>query len=662
VYILLREVVEMVKETQVLVLAAVVTTALLGGFYLYPLYLGDDEVSELAFVRTGGFIGLNEMLIVRSDGSVEYTSNHFGNVDFTLNVTEVEDLFDKAKLLESDTKYTVKSGVADFFTYSLTAITGSGNITLGWVDDWAMDETVSSEVGEIQLHIESIVVRARNLVSEPTDPQERAIDIAWDFIVESPTFRFDGLLDTLKIVDAVTLESFPEQHIITLTYDSTHAGYGDREGQMLAQVITTHTAKIKVVSENVVSAILDDTWDVLKQETRPDPNILDPNEVRDLVMRFIEEMHSEAAQFISDIIWSGGRVTQEGLVGHETYVYEGADWNVTIDWNVVAPEHLVYKVVATHASGILWVGEVVNGEVTEHSYDVDQGVEGALSVADLLMNPVYDRDVRIYGEIRLLGELFCPCFELVSGGEKVEVWYDLMVEDDGEERPSVSMALFENGDWVILRGELKSEGENRKLNDFWVKEIVPSTSNGTYLSEETSLEIALEFVKNSPTFLYDGMEDSLIHEETLYPRCPYCWQFIFSFDSRNGGYGDREGQAVDTVITPHRAVISVVKGRIVSAILDEKWDILTQQEVQNGNQMSTISGRVSIGPMCPVEPCPDPNPDLYSSREILLQQIGLNYVIRVQLSDDGRFEASVGAGRYSPKHSNRYGYPGRHRY
>jgi len=98
--------------------------------------------------------------------------------------------------------------------------------------------------------------------------------------------------------------------------------------------------------------------------------------------------------------------------------------------------------------------------------------EGALSVSELLENPVYDTEVRIYGEVGLLGQLDCPCFELTSGRGKVQVWYDLMVEDDGTERPAASVEGIENGDSVIVMGELKTAGQYRALNDFWAAIIV----------------------------------------------------------------------------------------------------------------------------------------------------------------------------------------------
>lgn len=97
--------------------------------------------------------------------------------------------------------------------------------------------------------------------------------------------------------------------------------------------------------------------------------------------------------------------------------------------------------------------------------------EGTLTVAELLDDPVYDTEVKIYGKVGLLGELNCPCFELTSGGKTLQVWYGLMVEDSGIERASVSVEGIENDDQVIVIGELKTEGEYRSLNDFWASRI-----------------------------------------------------------------------------------------------------------------------------------------------------------------------------------------------
>ena len=120
-----------------------------------------------------------------------------------------------------------------------------------------------------------------------------------------------------------------------------------------------------------------------------------------------------------------------------------------------------------------------------------EGPEGIMTVSELLENPVYDTEVRIYGKVSLLGEVLPVCFNLTSGGEEVEpwfdigmkwivwndfgktakVWFNLMVEDDRTRRPKVSVEGIKNGDWVIVTGELKTEGFFTELNDFWASHI-----------------------------------------------------------------------------------------------------------------------------------------------------------------------------------------------
>jgi len=300
-----------------------------------------------------------------------------------------------------------------------------------------------------------------------------------------------------------------------------------------------------------------------------------------------------------------------------------------------------------------------------------------ISVAQLLDDPVYNSDIAVWGEISLLGELFCPCFKLTSGGQSIEVWYGLMVEDDGTELPPVSVEGFKNGDKVIVVGQLKPGGIHHSENDFWAKSIKPKdgvfvknadealrevvaylnhqsaenappinaswakenitpdgllgsstflftseqwqitvsypivlpentiyefevvgydsgwywqgsitakgqiTENITFsqMTLETSRGIARDIVVNSPTFKYDGIEETLALTEEVVLRCPFCWQFVYEFDSSHAGYGDRTGQVLAQVITHHRAVITIDHGRITRAVMDDCWDMLNQQEI-----------------------------------------------------------------------------------
>lgn len=97
--------------------------------------------------------------------------------------------------------------------------------------------------------------------------------------------------------------------------------------------------------------------------------------------------------------------------------------------------------------------------------------EGAMSVSELLEDPAYDTEVKVYGTVSALGELFCPCFALATDGKILTVHYDLMVEDDGTERPPVSMEGIENGDQVIVTGELRSSSGTAPSTTFWASNV-----------------------------------------------------------------------------------------------------------------------------------------------------------------------------------------------
>jgi hypothetical protein len=107
------------------------------------------------------------------------------------------------------------------------------------------------------------------VVITPTTPsdQERydALGIAQKFVVTSPTFAFDGDVNSLKTEYVGSTKSIPAEHIFKATFESSHGGFGNREGQMLIQVMTSHTMEILVSKGNVISAITDKSWDEQKE-------------------------------------------------------------------------------------------------------------------------------------------------------------------------------------------------------------------------------------------------------------------------------------------------------------------------------------------------------------------------------------------------------------
>lgn len=104
----------------------------------------------------------------------------------------------------------------------------------------------------------------------PITPEEQAkndaLGVAQRYIVTSPTFAFDGLHDTLDTEETSVMESDPVQYKIRIAFDSTSSGFGDRTGQMLAQVITHHKMDIIVSEGNVISAVTDGAWDELNHQ------------------------------------------------------------------------------------------------------------------------------------------------------------------------------------------------------------------------------------------------------------------------------------------------------------------------------------------------------------------------------------------------------------
>jgi hypothetical protein len=105
------------------------------------------------------------------------------------------------------------------------------------------------------------------LTSIPITPEEKekndALGVAQRYIVTSPTFAFDGDINTLDTEYVGSLESFPVQYMIKMAFDSAHGGYGNREGQMITQVITHHKMDIVVSEGKVIYAVTDETWDEL---------------------------------------------------------------------------------------------------------------------------------------------------------------------------------------------------------------------------------------------------------------------------------------------------------------------------------------------------------------------------------------------------------------
>jgi len=74
--------------------------------------------------------------------------------------------------------------------------------------------------------------------------------------------------------------------------------------------------------------------------------------------------------------------------------------------------------------------------------------------------------------------------------------------------------------------------------------------------------------------------------------------------------------------------------------------LIYQNKNNKESSIGTISGQVSIGPLCPVEPCPGTPPNPYTSRQIILKP-KFSSAIYVNLESNGSFRADIPIGTYT---------------
>jgi hypothetical protein len=96
----------------------------------------------------------------------------------------------------------------------------------------------------------------------PATSREGSQRVAEELVKQEATFRFDGITDTFAVTGTT---SVADGWTFNIEFDSRHAGYGNRTGQVLAEVITHHVAEVTVQTGKVTSAIMDKVWDMVNQ-------------------------------------------------------------------------------------------------------------------------------------------------------------------------------------------------------------------------------------------------------------------------------------------------------------------------------------------------------------------------------------------------------------
>ncbi|MHB8084399.1 MAG: hypothetical protein ACYDHZ_01040 [Dehalococcoidia bacterium] len=115
-----------------------------------------------------------------------------------------------------------------------------------------------------------LMVRGPSFLGHPSNTtactQEAASSLAANLIKSSSTFAFDGIGGSIKQVSADSTDNGQTWKLL-YTFAGAHPGYGDRKGQMLAEVITGHSVQLTLTNCKIVSAICDNSWDLLSDKT-----------------------------------------------------------------------------------------------------------------------------------------------------------------------------------------------------------------------------------------------------------------------------------------------------------------------------------------------------------------------------------------------------------
>ncbi len=121
-----------------------------------------------------------------------------------------------------------------------------------------------------------------------------------------------------------------------------------------------------------------------------------------------------------------------------------------------------------------------------------------------------------------------------------------------------------------------------------------TTPTGTTITKEAGQQLALDFLKNSSTFKFDGLDGSIkVINGDYSPISAYrSFAYTIEYQTRHPGHGDRTGQYLAQVITNHNAVIIVnaEKGQVIIAVCDNTWDIVNQKVLPTSVSGFVVSG------------------------------------------------------------------------
>ena len=110
---------------------------------------------------------------------------------------------------------------------------------------------------------------------------------------------------------------------------------------------------------------------------------------------------------------------------------------------------------------------------------------------------------------------------------------------------------------------------------------LPDLGKTSACPKEQASAASLSLIKNSPTFAFDGIKDSIKQVKVESADNGLTWKLLYIFKTSHPGHGDRSEQMLTQVITEHTAQITVTSCKITSAVCDNAWNLLTDSPLNN---------------------------------------------------------------------------------
>ena len=151
--------------------------------------------------------------------------------------------------------------------------------------------------------------------------------------------------------------------------------------------------------------------------------------------------------------------------------------------------------------------------------------------------------------------------------------------------------------------------------------------------DEVDRRLAESFLRNSPTFRFDGLPDSVKLQDRAVGKCDTCLVYTFGFESSHPGYGDRTDLPLASVVTAHEAVISIEDGLVTDARIDALWNVITQTPIVRAIDADDEAST-------PVSALLDSPFELHIGQEAVFGDEGLKITF-VDVSEDSRCPAAT---------------------